>query len=270
MSDFTLRKIGLNPGRFNSKGNRDKNNDKGLLNISCREPLLIYSTIPPWRTQDVYKVKFFTTLIDKCTKSDENEKKLDICNRTITARGDFNIELWTDASVVNKKGAGAGYIFFIDKPEITVTGPAGNICSSYSAELVAIDITIDRLIQELDSIENTQHYPYDKILIVSDSQSSISALESGPLNQITYINSYIWKKLLILISKYHFNNISFQFVYSHCGIMKNEMVDQLASDSLKDKYKSNFKHYNVPISLSQIKTYFKSKLFDKETKQKID
>ena len=160
LSDYTLNKIDLDPKRYNKNGNIDKNKSKGKLNISCREPLLIYSTIPPWRTQDVYKIKFYTTLIEKCTKSDDNATKLRICTSTLQSRGVFDMEAWTDASVENKQGTGAGNIYFLDKPNkiVTVTAPAGNLCSSYSAELVAIDITIEKLIQELDNMENIQNY----------------------------------------------------------------------------------------------------------------
>jgi hypothetical protein len=61
-----------------------------------------------------------------------------------------------------------------------------------------------------------------RLLIATDSQSSVSALTAGPVRQDCALNDVVWKKLdLLLISSW---DITKQFLDPHCGTARNELV----------------------------------------------
>ena len=68
-------------------------------------------------------------------------------------------------------------------------------------------------------------------LIATDSQSSIRALEKGPLAQTGDTEDRIWA-LLIQLTKMGIH-VHFQFVYSHCGVPLNEIADQEAKNAVR-------------------------------------
>ena len=70
------------------------------------------------------------------------------------------------------------------------------------------------------------------VLIVSDSQSMLSCLHQGALRQNSEVGAGIWRSLLYLLERNYCSKIVFQFVYSHCGVVKNEMVDRAADRAL--------------------------------------
>ena len=73
------------------------------------------------------------------------------------------------------------------------------------------------------------------MLICSDSQSTLAALNTGPLRQRERALEIIWDKLLDLTSPTPNSpglRIHLQFVYSHCGLPCNDRVDKLAGLAL--------------------------------------
>ena len=224
------------------------------LDISCREPLLIFSQVPPWLTSGADRVEFYPQLMNKdVCSADDKDKKRAASLETLYARGDFDVECWTDGSVVDKVGAGAACIFFEDKKETIVT-PAGYLCSSYHAELLAIKAALAILEAKLDGSKRTY-------LFCTDSQSSINALLSGPLGQTTTLTSSIWELLLYLVNDHPESKIVFQFIYSHCGVERNEEADRAAEGALKDPWTaSNQDKCGIP--LRAIKAQVKLSLRD--------
>ena len=46
------------------------------------------------------------------------------------------------------------------------------------------------------------------------------------------VGAGIWRSLLYLLERNYCSKIVFQFVYSYCGVVKNEMVDRAADHAL--------------------------------------
>ena len=67
---------------------------------------------------------------------------------------------------------------------------------------------------------------------MTDSQSVIRALQSGPLAQTSDTEDRIWALLLQLANLGV--HVTFQFVYAHCGIDRNEAVDAAAKDAVEN------------------------------------
>ena len=95
----------------------------------------------------------------------------------------------------------------------------------YHPSLMIYNAEQRTLISALDLIrENSARLPYGRIHVISDSQSSLRSLAKGYLCQSSRTNSEIFKMISSLNRP-----ISIQFVPSHCGVIGNELADNLAS-----------------------------------------
>jgi ribonuclease HI len=157
-----------------------------------------------------------------------------------------SIEMFTDGSVVNKLGAGAADIYeqrLIGSNKVyRVVAPAGALCSSYKSEIVGVQCGLDRLISTEAIIKEDK-----SIIICTDSQSLVAALAKGPITQKIKPCSDIWSSCLSLIDIHKVYNITFQFIKSHVGVLKNERVDLSCSEALikYSKEKLGFSQKNL-------------------------
>jgi ribonuclease HI len=257
-SDRILNEQGMIPDRLtknrtNINVTKKYRKDNYIADLRNREELLLYPSTFPWQCSNGKKVLFNISVNDPCSKSDSNEAKFKASMSSLEQLGIFDYEIWTDGSVKDKKGAGAGLLFSKDRntPFAKASAPSGFLSSSFRSEGVAIDIALKKLIdtRSLSDLNGKS------LLICSDSQSSISALTMGPLRQGSRLFSRIWKSLLYLVSDFGLSSIVFQFVYSHCGIIRNEMVDKEANDAL-DLNMDNQHEGTIP--LAAVKAAIKS------------
>ena len=132
--------------------------------------------------------------------------------------------VWSDGSVeggITNGGAGV----FIEDPDgqqHLLTVPAGNVCSSYRAEMVALR-------EALKFLLDRQTLPPELIVICTDSQSALAALRGGPSTQTTLIGGEIWAALQQLSARGRRTYL--QWVPSHCGLPGNERADELAKQA---------------------------------------
>ena len=61
-------------------------------------------------TNRAHEVVFHLCVLGNCTKSSTEEEKKTATDATIAALGEFDFEVWTDGSLKEKVGAGAGLI----------------------------------------------------------------------------------------------------------------------------------------------------------------
>ena len=132
--------------------------------------------------------------------------------------------MWTDGSAeggVLRGGAGA-YIEFPDGEEIEVRRPAGMLCSSFRAEMVALQAA-------LTTVRDRRAHLADPIVVCTDSQAALACLRSGPASQSTTLGTEVWQLLLELTRDGR--HINLQWVPSHCDIRGNERADRLAREA---------------------------------------
>jgi ribonuclease HI len=216
-----------------------------------------HQEIPPWDLKGLEKITFNT--LTRTTKKDSKEKRKEEALENLARLGSLDLELWTDGTVLQGEGAGAALMFTGQDysprpqpeppPDDTDTGrpskrrkinlhqgiefeiegmsrvPAGRASSSAEAELVALNAGVDMLLNRVEKETGL------KILIASDSLSNLIALEAGPLRQKDEKRKELWKKLILLAQKSE--SVVLQFINSHVGIPKNELVDMVATESLR-------------------------------------
>jgi ribonuclease HI len=213
---------------------------EGVVPPADREPNLGRLPMAPWETLNAYRI-----VISKKTDTEvqtreglpmdlkvaEKEAKRKATRDTIrrwrtAGRTRPAREYWTDASVnhAQMKSAGVAVRFHKNRTFI-MARRCGTIACSYRAEQLALALAVDNI---LELAESKEIPPRSRVLLCTDSQSMLASLETGPLNQGEQENAFIWRKLL-RIADLGFK-VVLQFVYSHCGVERNEMADRLAGE----------------------------------------
>ena len=98
-------------------------------------------------------------------------------------------------------------------------GPCGDICSNYTAEIIAIKKALNRIIEDFGN-ETT---PPEDIVIFSDSKSALQALETKKTPPSCNINRQIDQ-----LSTSYGAEVTLQWIPGHAGVPGNEMADKLA------------------------------------------
>ena len=193
-----------------------------------REQLNLIPRFPPWRCQLERKIKLRPNLIQEVNRNTcSAEMKRDVTSRTIRSLGHHDLELWTDGSVRDFKSSGAAILFDntsnnTEEPVLKTICPAGKLAASYHAEISALTAGLEMIIDSPFLMKKS-------LLVCTDSQSSIRKLQQGPIQTEGGRISKLWEKLFRVASQMH---ITIQFVPSHCGIVRNEHVDELAKSAL--------------------------------------
>ena len=201
------------------------------VDIRNRETLQCFPVVAPWMTEKAGCVVFNTGM--ECTKSDPDPVKKKATEDTLKMLGTFDVEIWTDGSVVDKKGAGAARIFVTkSKTSYDAVAPSGFLSSSFRSESVALYVGLVKMMGL-----KTLRLVGKSVLICSDSKSMITALAKGPLSQGGQLLSKVWGLLIELVECREVSKVIIQFVYSHCGVERNEIADKLAEEALR-KFKS--------------------------------
>ena len=149
------------------------------------------------------------------------------------------------------------------------------MCSSFDA----VAITILKIFQYLITFFNELIGNYDNndninnklnLTIISDSLSTISALEKETLYNNNIFIQNIWRNMITIIKNNLFDNINLCFTYSHCDVYYNEYIDNIIN--LFSKYQKNINNDNnkylyngmkVGITLNSIKAHIKLLLNEK-------
>ncbi len=136
-------------------------------------------------------------------------------------------------------GGYGGIVAKQPEPATILSGPAGHLCSSYRAEMIALNLTALRLPYCADG-ERHIH-----VNAFSDSQSSIKSLSGGPQGCSTVVEAQVWNSLQRLRDLNM--TIHVQFVPGHCGCMGNEFADAEAAKG------SAMQQGNVPLDFGVVK-----------------
>ena len=128
----------------------------------------------------------------------------------------------------NINGGAGGIIRWPDGSEKQFKSPAGTLCTSYRAELVALR-------EALILIEESQFSPQNSWFF-TDSESTVERLKQGPGAQADELTAAVW---LLLDKISRTQSIMIQWIPGHKGIDGNEKADQLAKEGATMQQVSN-------------------------------
>lgn len=162
---------------------------------------------------------------------------------TLDLLPEADLKVWTDGSVESAiKNGGAGIILetpsFVEHHHL----PTGEICSSYRAELIALE-------KALDLIQSNQHLQQHRnIRVCTDSQSALITIKRGPSKQSETTAINIWTRLQQLSESHQ---VVLQWIPGHANIRGNELADREAN---KGRYRPQME---LPIDQQTVKAAIK-------------
>ena len=212
--------------------------------IDCipKEETTLYPELEPWKWS-MPDVQFNTELEGIVGKNDTTTNIDNAAKHLLSRVKETDIVCYTDGPAEDgTKNGGAGAVVYIPgEEEKKVHKGCGVICSSYRAELIAIEQTLEAVLLHLD-----HEIEYDRTLwMITDSQSSVTTLRQGPGNQFCKIGGNIWRLINELCEKSL--KIVFQWIPGHKGIPGNEEADKIAGEA------SKLPQEEIPLSFETVK-----------------
>ena len=184
-----------------------------------RRPAAIQFCIAPWVTYGMENVDINVFLTHKKKEELLEEEQRQLVEDKLLRPAEW--EIWTDGSMNRALlASGAGAVILKQGQVIQeISEPVGHI-ANYTAEVKALKLSIVGLLELMPQQHN-------KVIVLTDSQSALAALAKGPLRQTDIAMCEIWKLLLDLAKRV--KHVTFQHVFSHCGLKYNDQADELAN-----------------------------------------
>ena len=236
-SETILRENGFEPGRRGTL-----NLHFGRLSLQSRVPLSFAAAFPPHQLPDLTNVDFHCA-IPGITKQSSDAERAETTLDALAGLGFQDYEFWTDASVEHNRGAAAALLYRNQRPReaslppspkrhrasapellASLAAPAGLLTASCPAELIGLRTALDYIAGHEDVFCNR------RVLLATDSQASLKALASGPLRHINEAYVPLWQA--IAAASRVVAHLDFHFVFSHCGVPRNEAADEAAKTAL--------------------------------------
>ena len=173
----------------------------------------VQEQMTPWAAKDCLSMDIAGDKTDNKTKNHE------LARSKIEKVGEVDLTIYTDGSV-QEGGINGGAAAIITRgrsnpPEVidTIKAPAGARCSSYQAEVVAMEQALQWLRRHDDE--------WQTALIVSDSKSTLASIVSPGR----------WTRNEALLNVYRDIAQLGKRLHLYCGLEGNELADEAAKDA---------------------------------------
>ena len=146
-------------------------------------------TLPSWEVPE--GITIATDINSPVRRSNPEVVRRAAAERHLETLPTPTVTIWSDSSVDSDttNGGGGAAIYLADGSERALRVPAGSVCSSCGAEMVSLRAALEELIL-LACIG-----PSDRVLVCTDSQSSLALLQVGPEAQRSVIGADVWRYL---------------------------------------------------------------------------
>ncbi|KAF0295731.1 Ribonuclease H [Amphibalanus amphitrite] len=185
------------------------------------EPILP-RRVPPWEQQGA-RISFTLDVGPLRTGATAEEKERTAAQH-LASLPQCAVWMWSDGSAEGgtRNGGTGAVIMWPDEEVLELRAPAGDFCSSYRAEMLA-------LVTGLETLTSRTKDSDLPLIICSDSMSALATLRNGPAAQTSPLGTAAWRALLQLAKDGR--EIRAQWVPSHCGIHGNEEADRVAREA---------------------------------------
>eukprot|EP00660_Eupelagonema_oceanica_P019193 gene19193-biopygen19813 len=194
------------------------------------EPLATHSRADPW--DGAGEVDFHAELKKKVRKKKNTPEQLRAAAlETLAQLPPATVEAYTDGSVLDPRKlrtGGGGYVLNDGNgKQHSGRCAAGELCTSYLAELRAVKQLLDDLLEPATPIAVPMGA---EIRIGLDSQSAIRSLQKGPTAQEGMLEMTVWD-CLTAVSRRYKAHITIQYVPGHVGVDAQEEADRVAKEA---------------------------------------
>ena len=217
------------------------------------EPLALYQGMPPWHhCGDA--VRFVLDLPQPTRRTDPPERRKEAALAALALIPDPDCTIWSDGSAKDgtiQGGGGAILELHREGRTIECVVPAGRVCSSMRAELVAMTEALSSL-QELPLPSSSL---IKSVLLCTDSRSGLQLLSRGPDDQQSAIAQRVWRLLDALTARGM--TITLHWVPGHADLAGNEAAERLANHAA-----ATCAQEEAPIDLPSARTAIRARVSD--------
>ena len=183
---------------------------------------------PPFPPSSVPQVQVSLTLgSTPCARSDPASLRCLLASSHLDSLPPADLTIWTDGSVHGTFGPGGGAAILLCSTCFTSSSHLfrGSQCSSSAnAEMLALGGALDCALTHASSCS------FQSVLVLSDSQSCLSALDSPPSFLLTASLFKVWSSISSLSSRSI--SVRLQWVPGHSLLPGNELADVLAKSAV--------------------------------------